>query len=574
MLDQKISRDLALVQDLKAQRNTLLPISRLPPEILCQIFREVRGNHDYANYEDDRLWTGTSHSEPCLNWISVSHVSRQWRCVAINDAHLWTDPPLKNPQWTMTMLERSRMTTMPAITLNIDELDKHVVNAFTPHIPRVSHLVLPQMARDTLRQFLSGLPQEAPRLEALSINCLARTDSEDATHYIIGNSSVDQALPFPNHRLCYTPKLRRLQLNGVVIDWNSHLLSHLTTLSMSRIPNDSKPTPNQFRMMLQSAPNLKRLHLTDVCPSLGRNEGNHQAIPILMQHLEHLSVEGTMMQLLFFFRSLVAPALTGVTVHMDFDEHFVSDFSAVLSAMKQPYLTRIIGSGADVRRLELGEYEGSLYVRASQILISERHIEPDERAPDDYSAHALTMWIDSGFEDDEESMDEIKDIVIPALFNNFDWTGLSELDIAYLVSARPSILASTFGALPQLRIVIADDDIAPWLFVALNLSPNGQSRNNNPSKSNSFSFPGLRHLAIGRTASIPVDRDFQALRKSLQDRYENGIPIISLKLDWNPSRAWACLLLKQCVTHVVIKPSRNGQDVVDNYSPYNHDWYL
>lgn len=578
--DPPISHCLGQVKDLKPQRSTSTPIFRLPPEILCGIFRDLRGNSCNWEYDDDRFWTETTYSEPTLHWIAVSHVCRQWRHVAINDARLWTDPPLKNPQWTMLMLERSRMATMPAITLKIDGLNKHVVNVLTPHISRISYLVLPRMERETLQQFLSGLPLESPRLEALSINTLVKFDSEGVTRYCIDSdtfSSVAATVTFPKHILRDTPKLRRLQLKGVIIDWTSPLLSHLNTLSLGSIPDSAKPTPDQFKTMLESAPSLRRLHLADVCPSPGIHSPNGLAAPILMQHLEFLTVQGTTKQVLFFMRILAAPALRGLTIHMPYDDNLAPAFPLLLSAMNQPYLPRIIGTGTDVRRLALGEYDGTLYIRASQILGSERYTKPDKRVVDDHSAHALTIWIDSGSEDDDIPMDEITDIVLPSLCSKLYWAGLSELDISDMGSIRSSTLASTFGALSRLRIVIADGYTAPWFTAAMDLTLDGEFRDSDSTRSpNSLSFPGLRHLFLGCTPCFPYDGDTRHLCNSIRNRYKSGIPLISVNLDWNCWRTNICSQLKPYVSHIVINPSIYNEDVIDDYSPYtdNHDWYL
>ncbi|KAF5312263.1 hypothetical protein D9619_003541 [Psilocybe cf. subviscida] len=250
-----------------------------------------------------------SSSERSLKWICVSHLSRLWRNVAINDASLWTNPPsLKNPEWTMTMLERSRMVTIPAPSLKVDELDNRVAAALTPHITRVAVLVIPRMARETLERVLSGLPSTAPNLEALSINSLAKVTFGTGSWYkqiSYPHVYLDEAMAIPDDVLCHTPKLQRLELNDIIIKCDSPLLSNLTTLSMTGIPDKSKPTPQQFKMMLKPAPYLKRLALKGVGPSAGSSQQAGWATPVLMEHLEYLDIEETVPRIMCFFRNLL-----------------------------------------------------------------------------------------------------------------------------------------------------------------------------------------------------------------------------------------------------------------------------
>ncbi|KAF5313075.1 hypothetical protein D9619_003532 [Psilocybe cf. subviscida] len=575
-IDKQILHHIGPVHNLKSQRNALMPISQLPPEILGRIFHEVRGNNRHSQ-DDNRFWTKASYSEPSLEWVSVSHVSRCWRKVTLDDPNLWTNPPLKNIQWTMMMLERSRVAIIPAITLKVDELDERVVTALMPHIPRVSSLVIPNMARKMLKEVLSGLPSAAPELETLSISSLTKVtllNSFRTACYGATFSSYDGPVAFPDDILCRTPKLRHLQLNDIIIKPDSPLLSNLTTLSMSGIPENRKPTPPQFKTMLESAPCLRRLILCGACPSTDNQQTEWTAAVLRMQHLEYLDIKETIPRLIFFFRFFSAThLLKRLIVHTDLTEESTVDLPLLFAALDQPYLHSIVGSSTDVRRLVVGTDDGEPYIQASRISLSERNLEPDEREMPEES-ESMTIWfhVDSDEIDEEDDM-ELTNTILSGLFRNFTWTGLCELDLSSLECASPRVLASTFGTIPTLRIIVADDDVAPSVIKAMNRR-HGPKSQSNGSGSVPFPFPGLQHMDLGHTIPVQDDEDFKALCKCLRQRHEYGRPVVSLKFRHDYLEQQVFLLLKKYVEHVVLTPSRCTDTVVDSYSPYNHTWYM
>ncbi|KAF9474922.1 hypothetical protein BDN70DRAFT_898576 [Pholiota conissans] len=88
-----------------AQRNSLVPVSSLPPEILGEIFSIVQGRPDYGDY--DRFGSRRT-DEYLLHWIAVTHVCRRWRHIAIDLATLWIDLPIDYPEWVEEMIRRSK----------------------------------------------------------------------------------------------------------------------------------------------------------------------------------------------------------------------------------------------------------------------------------------------------------------------------------------------------------------------------------------------------------------------------------------------------------------------------------
>src|SRR5262245_18586388 len=100
----EIDREIIQVNEqarmLKSRRNMLAPISRLPLELLCQIFKvscvaSSAGLNDFTS----------GGNIPCL---ALTQVCGHFRSAAIGCPRLWTDLIFSHPSWTEEMLRRSK----------------------------------------------------------------------------------------------------------------------------------------------------------------------------------------------------------------------------------------------------------------------------------------------------------------------------------------------------------------------------------------------------------------------------------------------------------------------------------
>ncbi|KAI0063913.1 hypothetical protein BV25DRAFT_1785027, partial [Artomyces pyxidatus] len=81
----------------RARRNAIAPISRLPSEVVVVVFAFL--SLELQTWKDN------------LGWITVPHVCRRWRDIALNAATLWREISLAlGAEWTSTSLVRARDT--------------------------------------------------------------------------------------------------------------------------------------------------------------------------------------------------------------------------------------------------------------------------------------------------------------------------------------------------------------------------------------------------------------------------------------------------------------------------------
>ncbi|KAH9936681.1 uncharacterized protein B0H18DRAFT_329334 [Fomitopsis serialis] len=70
------------ISDLRARLNTLVPISRLPVEVLSEIFLHTAAVRLYV--------PGRDHDLHPYHWLQVTRMCRHWRAVALSCTALWS----------------------------------------------------------------------------------------------------------------------------------------------------------------------------------------------------------------------------------------------------------------------------------------------------------------------------------------------------------------------------------------------------------------------------------------------------------------------------------------------------
>jgi hypothetical protein len=205
----------------------LAQIDRLPPEVLAAIFVHL------------------SKSEPTLpgrdvlhfvqDLVSVTHVCRFWRQVAINAPDLWTEIKMSNLEAVKTFLERSGV-----VPLHVDlrPANGDLILAVAPHVYRFRRVSVSVGAKRY--NAFTSFTTPAPLLERLEIHCF---------HHYPG---VQQFLLFDDQ----APKLRELVIVARSV-WMQNRLGNLTSLHLTLF--------HTIRTHLELLPFFDMLHR---CPGL------------------------------------------------------------------------------------------------------------------------------------------------------------------------------------------------------------------------------------------------------------------------------------------------------------------
>jgi hypothetical protein len=241
----------AASQLLRSLRNTLAPISLLPPEVLARVF------HFLALEEPP------CSGEPNLGWIGVTHVCRLWRQVALGDSSLWAriEGFSEYTEWISEMLSRARNAPLD-IDIDFDEVPSlEVLHMLPPHLSHSRELCLHYLSNIHSDGVRGIYTQEAPALEHFEL--------------VVSVTSLIAFQEFGGKTLFkgQAPRLRTLILAQVLIPWSLIPRGQLTRLtigllfelSVADVP--SYGDLNQLIDLLANSPELEVLVLGCCLPS-------------------------------------------------------------------------------------------------------------------------------------------------------------------------------------------------------------------------------------------------------------------------------------------------------------------
>ncbi|KAI0280966.1 hypothetical protein BC826DRAFT_437185 [Russula brevipes] len=289
-VDRGIDAAMLLTRALLTHRNTLAPVSVLPPEVLARIFHLVA----LADAESSRPKMGN------LRWIGVTHVCRHWRQVALDDSSLWAriSGSMMEATWVCEMLARARnaplsidlFVTPNAVTLSM----------FTAHFAHAHEFrlrgVVAAYFKHNIRKICS---LEAPALEHFELG--ANFDS----------SVTSLRAPFFNGM---APKLRTFSLSQIRVPWSfipRGQLSQLKITLIARDPITDGPSFGESKSLIDlliNCPLLEVLVLESCLPQSITRPSHVQAIHL--PRLSHLSLRGASSRVANLFEILKLPPST------------------------------------------------------------------------------------------------------------------------------------------------------------------------------------------------------------------------------------------------------------------------
>ncbi|KAF8449023.1 hypothetical protein L210DRAFT_3523733 [Boletus edulis BED1] len=252
-LDDEIAALTLVLCNLRTQRNTHSPITRLPPEILASIFIHCASHSRQIN----RLGVP--------DWVNVSYVCRQWRDVALNCSALWSFLFASSKHWTDELLARSG--TVPLKVRTDSEYSKQstkldLLEKVAPQADRIQDLYL-RLTRPGVEHMLSLLSSPAPLLQTLQI-------SVERSNYL-GETALVSGPLFDGH----TPALRELELINYAFPLTSPTLRGLTSLRLRDLGTSFQPTLPSLMVALSRMQDLAHLHLENALPSARTNSIDH-----------------------------------------------------------------------------------------------------------------------------------------------------------------------------------------------------------------------------------------------------------------------------------------------------------
>ncbi|KAK7018356.1 F-box domain-containing protein [Favolaschia claudopus] len=229
---------------LKAKRNALAPIRRLPNELMTRIITIYASESDLFK----------------LRWTNIMFVCQHWHALILAAQPLWAyiDLGLSEGNLSLTRLfAQIKRSGVAPLTIKTTLFEEFYIDCILDNSARIQELVVDGLAKCVFA-LVAKLPESSlPILASLSLNA---SGSDDDVPDDLGRSLPETLL---EGRL---PNLRELNLECVTLPWS--LVSGLTVMSLTQCPNSSSSqTFPDLLDMLRSCPDLHILKLELVCPT-------------------------------------------------------------------------------------------------------------------------------------------------------------------------------------------------------------------------------------------------------------------------------------------------------------------
>ena len=272
---------------LKHRLNAMTKISRLPSELLSEIF--VCCAQDYfKSYTDHKThYSYYSHHRGVPEWVRVAHICHAWREIALSTPRLWSFVPVTQRSIAEQLLLRSKKAPLSIAATHLGyntDRKKVLETVFSEEMHRMREL------------FISGPSAQVYELcakltEPANMLCtLALSDGGD--NYTQSSSDLIPQNLF-NSQL---PRLRCLEIRRLVMRWDNPLLcSALTNLVIIQNSyRDAMGTFEQFISALESMPGLRSIELANAIPPTPAASG-HPPSPrtIVLPHLRDINLGGS-----------------------------------------------------------------------------------------------------------------------------------------------------------------------------------------------------------------------------------------------------------------------------------------
>ena len=319
-MEEQIREHERVIIKLKRARNSLLNVSKLPPEVLGNIFRwNVSLKDDFDGLE-----------EGSRNFLFVCH---HWLEVALSTPEVWSFWGNTPTDWACW---HPYSGTAPLdLVLGSDNHDHGTFDNTLRDVLR------DRASRDAIRR-VHLCNEESPFPSSIITSLTAACEgirSNGVESFILSNDGgtpVDVSDFFAHYRF---PKLQRLELGGCKItSWD--LLTSRTTILTSLKLRFSHPSPapttSQLLSIFASNPSLRKVSLSSCAVPDDGGGKSHFRVPL--HHLKGLELGGDLQHVMGLLHRLDHPTNTDLEITLC--NHTVAGIPGIVGPYLRDYLRR------------------------------------------------------------------------------------------------------------------------------------------------------------------------------------------------------------------------------------------
>ncbi|KAF9054160.1 hypothetical protein BJ165DRAFT_1399440 [Panaeolus papilionaceus] len=334
-LDNHIADLECALQIAKAERNGLAPISKLPPEVLSQIFLIIR-DADPENRPGDQskyLWSN----------LKVSHICQDWRQVAYGCAQLWSVVNFTSVDMALQCIKLSKQTPLRLIVPSLDfrsskggEGIQDLSEVIRTESHRLHSIKVPckKSSRHIWNNRLPGL------LATLTYVFMPALQTFEFW-------PKDEPCPTRAHHLSpefltgIAPQLQHLKLRQMHLPWTSPLFSSGLTTLVLEAGSTSTSTSIEFFNALKRMSALSILKIDNLPEDLTNFSS---AVTVQLPRITELEIRSSFELCTSLLGHIVIPLSANIRVIVDVlqereDEVIPSLFSALMNGLTAAWLS-------------------------------------------------------------------------------------------------------------------------------------------------------------------------------------------------------------------------------------------
>ena len=306
---------------LKRARNSLLNVSKLPPEVLGDIFRWNVTVGDTGQLEEG------SHNFllVCHHWFEVASCNPELWGFWGNNLRDWTERHLRYPTAPLDLVLDGRQFRGGTIGHSLVNALEHRAAQDT-----IRSVYLISEDSELLRSIISPLTANCEGIRSSSVESFILHKDESRTG---GDTSVDLSDFFAHYSF---PKLQRLVIDDCRIsswDFMTSRTSLLTTLSLDFSYPSPTPTTSQLLSILDSNPALQQVSLSGCAVPYGDNKSSR----VSLHHLRELHFCGELRPVFGLLHRLDHPRNMD-HLALELEDCDVTEISQVIGPYLRDYL--------------------------------------------------------------------------------------------------------------------------------------------------------------------------------------------------------------------------------------------
>ncbi|TFK70779.1 hypothetical protein BDN72DRAFT_939751 [Pluteus cervinus] len=312
-IDEEIVTLSEALRELRAKRNNLAPIARLPPELLLRIFKLVQKDKD---------------QRAAYSWIAITRVSQYWRVVTITAKVLWCDITFNKGDSQRPAIDAClrRSGSLP--------LDVYISDSYSSSVGfyDLTFSLLDQLSRIRLLsiyiRFSDTSHSEEKMVEA--INAFTRLQNallQPAPHLeeiclsasLLGSSDLWQsiALRLPVLLGGKAPQLMSLAVSDMPVNLDGFISQNLTTLKLSFYRYAHRiPIHTLLRLLAQT----NRIRILELKHGFSVPDDAEESLPVqrvFLPHLQNFSLEAGIEEIRAVLPYLVLSTDAKVYINVD-----------------------------------------------------------------------------------------------------------------------------------------------------------------------------------------------------------------------------------------------------------------